>query len=59
MGLLDKHREQFPVVLPSEIAQQLAAHLEQNQEMYTEGFQAAIHPEELAWVIQEFYDSIP
>jgi hypothetical protein len=47
------------VVLPSEIAQQLAAYLEQNQGMYTEEQQAAIHLDELAYVIQEFYDSLP
>jgi hypothetical protein len=47
------------VVLPSEIAQQLAAYIEQNQSLYTEGHQAAIHIDELAWVIQEFYDSLP
>ncbi len=47
------------VVLPSELAQKLAVYLEQHQTLYTEGHQAAIHANELAWIIQEFYDSLP
>lgn len=45
-------------VLPSEAAQQLANHLFQNQHLYTEEQQAAIHTDELAWVIQEYWDSL-
>lgn len=44
---------------PSETCRYLASYLFQNQERYTEHVQAAIHEDELAWVIQEFYDSLP
>lgn len=47
-----------PQVLPSEAAQHLANHLEQMQEFYTEKTQAVIHPDELAWVIQQYWDSL-
>lgn len=47
------------VVLPSEAAQNLAAYLMANQELYTEHEQAAIHYQELAWVIQQYWDSLP
>lgn len=46
------------VVLPSEAAQQLANYLRQNQYLYTEDAQAAIHVDELAYVIQEYWDSL-
>lgn len=45
-------------VLPGEAAQHLANHLQQNQYLYTEDQQAAIHNDELAWVIQEYWDSL-
>lgn len=47
------------IVLPSEAAQQLANHLSQMQNMYTEELQACIHENELAWVIQEYWDNLP
>lgn len=46
------------ITLPSEAAQHLAIHLMYNQELYTEENQAMIHHEELAWVIQEYWDSL-
>lgn len=47
-----------PKVLPSEAAQSLANHLEQEQYRYTEEVQAAIHNDELSWIIQEYWDSL-
>lgn len=47
-----------PKTLPSEAAQHLANHLEQNQYLYTEDQQAVIHRDELSWVIQEYWDSL-
>lgn len=42
---------------PCAIARYLASYLNQNQFMYTEHYQAVIHEDELAWVIQDFIDS--
>lgn len=47
------------LTLPSEAAQYLANHLVNLQWAYTEEQQAAIHNDELAWVIQEYWDSLP
>lgn len=44
---------------PSEWCRYLASYLEQNQERYTEHDQACIHVDELAWVIHEFYETLP
>ena len=46
------------VVLPSEAAQHLANHLIQMQYAYTEDQLATVHRDELAKVIQEYWDSL-
>ena len=42
---------------PSNFARYLATYLDDNQHLYTEKEQAAIHQDELANLIQEFMDT--
>jgi hypothetical protein len=44
---------------PNDFARYLATYLDDNQHRYTEEEQAAIHQDELAYIIQEFMDTLP